>query len=84
MFEEHPQRKHSFTLLRKSEQLTNMRINQTFIKFKKSCCTGLKLENFCHRDEFSYSYGCLKIAILTNLDQLTRDIYHASNVETEI
>ena len=61
-----------------------MRINQTFIKFKKSCCTGLKFEKFCHRDDFSYSYGCLKIAILTNLGQLLRDIFRAINVETEI
>ena len=40
-------------------------------------------ENIFHSDHFSYSgfkkYGDLKIAILANLGQLTREIFRANN-----
>ena len=42
----------------------------------------LKLYFTC--DHFSQSYGGLKIAILANLGQLTRDIFRAINAFAEI
>ena len=46
-----------------------------FISFKTYCWLVIKLKRYFTCDRFLQSYGCLKIAILFNLGQQTRDIF---------
>ena len=46
-----------------------------FISFKRHCWLVIKLKRYFTCDRFLQSYGCLKIAILFNLGQQTRDIF---------
>ena len=45
--------------------------------------SSLNLKKFLACDHFSKNYGGLKIAILANLGQLTRDIFRTTNALAE-